>query len=874
MGYLLTICIAFILLAGGLDSPDSEQVFWSYQPLRRANPPATLNIDWPSGAIDQFILARLEQSGRRPARAADRATLMRRLHFDLIGLPPSIDEIDAFLNDRSPQAIATVVDRLLDSPHFGERWGRHWLDMARYADSSGGGRSLLFQNAWRYRDYVINAFNQDRPFNQFVREQIAGDLLPSANDDERAERFIATAFLIIGPHNYELQDKEQLRMDVVDEQIEAVGRAFLGQTLSCARCHDHKFDPIPTMDYYALAGIFRSTKSLTPGNVSGFEQHELPVSPERRAAIDGHAIALKEIQSQLDVAKNELKYLQASANSGHALQRLIGQVVDDVQATIVGNWTKSKHNPGYVGDGYIHDGASGKGEKSVTFHVDLPQDGLYEVRLSYTHGANRSPSVPITVHHADDQETVQVDERQPPPIDETFVALGRWRFRKGPSDAAVISNEGTTGHVIVDAIQFIPVELLERDEKSAREMNGTAQHAQPPSTQVSLQEATTKVKRLEAKFKKLKESAPPPAPLTMGVKDEKNTEDFRVCIRGDVHNLGQEVRRGFLSVASQPDQAGPRDSDPIATARDRSIQSPSIASGESGRRELADWLVSHSNPLTPRVTVNRIWSHLFGAGLVRTSDNFGSTGEQPSHPELLDWLALRFIELGWSHKKLIREIVLSRSYQMASRPDPASEAPAAELAASLPSSSDPENRLLAYQNRKRLDAECLRDSILSVSGQLDLQRGGPAIREKTDSEYGYRFDSKRRSVYSPVFRNNLPDILEVFDFANPNTPTGRREVSTLPSQALYLMNSPMVMESAQRAAEAILEWDLPDEQRVILSYRRVLGRPPTTSELGLSIAYLQDTKPDRANNLVAHRVQAWSRFYQSLIASVDFRYLH
>jgi hypothetical protein len=748
--------------------------------------------------------------------------------------------------------------------------------VARYADSTGGGRSLLLPNAWRYRDYVIDSFNRDKPFDQFIREQIAGDLLPANDDAERAEQLIATAFLMIGAHNYELQDKETLRMDVVDEQIEAIGRAFLAQTLGCARCHDHKFDPIPTTDYYALAGIFRSTKSLTPGNVSGFEQHELPVSAERRAELDKHAAAVKTAQTQLDAARAEVKKLQADSRvaggpkSVGAGEQLLGIVVDDSQAKLVGNWTKSKYNPGYVGEGYIHDGASGKGEKSITFPVELPHDGMYEVRLSYTHGTNRSPSVPVTIHHEDDHETVQFDERQPPPIDSRFIALGRWRFRKGPSDAVSISNEGTTGHVIVDAVQFIPIELLDTNPKRERGKpspepqtkdsassqatnNAESSNSARSVAAASIKEFETKIKQLEAELKKLKDTAPEPPPVTIGVKDEKETSDFCVCIRGIVHNLGSEVPRGFITVASPPD-----------------VPPPAIPAGQSGRRELAEWLASPANPLTARVTVNRIWHHLFGAGLVRTCDNFGSTGETPSHPELLDWLARRFVEQGWSHKKLIREIVLSRTYQLSSARRPVDP----QSAIRNPRSPDPENRLLARQNRRRLDAECLRDAILAVSGQLDLTAGGPSIRDKTPSEYGYAFDMRRRSVYLPVFRNNLPDIFEVFDFADPNTPTGRRNVSTLPSQALYLMNSPFVMDAARVAAEDILERDLPDADRLVLAYRRTLGRPPTPAERELGLRYIKSFTAPTPTDPTTLPLQSWSRVYQALFASVDFRYVH
>ncbi len=849
---------------------ESGREFWAFRPPQKSPTPQVKRGDWPRGDIDQFILARLERAGLTPANDADRATLVRRIHFDLIGMPPSVQEIDEFLHDQSVDAVARLIDQLLESPRFGERWGRHWLDVARHADSSGGGRSLLFPNAWRFRDYVIDSFQRDKPFDQFIREQIAGDLAPADSDAERADQLVATAFLMIGAHNYELQDKDQLRMDVVDEQIEAIGRAFLGMTLGCARCHDHKFDPIPTTDYYALAGILRSTKSLTPGNVAGFEGHELPVSAERRASLDRHVAAVKRLQGRLDLAKAELKKIQAetrvaSLGKDGPRDALIGIVVDDTEARLVGDWTKSKYNLGYVGEGYIHDGAGGKGEKSVTFPVRLPHDGDYEVRLSYTHGTNRSPSVPVTVRHGDDEETVQIDERQEPPIDKRFIALGRWPFKKGTSEAVTISNEGTTSHVIVDAVQFIPVELLEKQaadidpKKSPVAPTSEQRNDLPlPATKPALQETELKVKQLEADLKKLQGAAPEPAPLTMGVKDEKEPGDFRICIRGDVHNVGADVPRGFLTVASAADASR-----------------PVIAAGQSGRRELADWLASPENPLTARVTVNRVWHHLFGVGLVRTTDNFGATGEKPSHVELLDWLAIRFIEQGWSTKNLIREIMLSRTYQLASevtadlRPSSSSN-----QQSTISNSSDPENRLLARQNRKRLDAEALRDAMLAVSGRIDLARGGPSMRDKTQSEYGYVFDSLRRSAYLPVFRNNLPEIFEVFDFADPNTVTGRRNISTLTAQALFLMNSPFVMDQARHAAEAILELDSPDADRIELAYRRTLGRLPTPAERDLAVRYVRDFKSVKATDVTAQRLQAWTRFYQALFASIDFRYLY
>ena len=278
-----------------------------------------------------FILARLAKKGIERVDLARPETLLRRLYFDLIGLPPTPDQMDDFLADPSPEAYARLVDRLLGSPQFGETWGRHWLDVARFAESSGGGRSLMFKDAWRFRDYVINAFNDDKPFDQLIREQIAGDLMPAGTREEQNERFVATGFLALGPHNYELQDKELLRMEVVDEQIETVGRAFLGMTLGCARCHDHKFDPVPADDYYALAGIFRSTQSLVPGNVSGWVARELEPEPTQKKAIERHTGETREANAALKAAKKELR--KAEGISGKT-----GVIVDDLQAEKIGDW--------------------------------------------------------------------------------------------------------------------------------------------------------------------------------------------------------------------------------------------------------------------------------------------------------------------------------------------------------------------------------------------------------------------------------------------------------------------------------------------------------------------------------------------------------
>jgi len=639
---------------------NAGRTFWAFQPPVRRPIPEVKNAAWPRTDVDRFLLARLEASKIVPGADSDRTALLRRVYFDLVGLPPAPEQIDAFLGEKSAAAFEKVVDGLLASPHFGERWGRHWLDVARYADSSGGGRSLLFPNAWRYRDYVINSLNRNRPYDRFIAEQIAGDLLPYQTPEERRDQVTATGFLALGPTNYEGQDKTVLEMDVIDEQLDTIGRTFLGLTIGCARCHDHKFDPIPTRDYYALAGIFRSTQTLIHDNVSRWVDQPLPMPPEQEAAVQKHEAAVAALKEKIKIAKEAEKKADAKADGS---------------------------------------------------------------------------------------------------------------------------------------------------------------------------------KKLEEELKKLTAAAPP-RPVAMGVKEANKIGDICVCIRGNVNNQGEKAPRGFLRVLT----AG---------------NGPAIPAKASGRRQLAAWLASPDNPLTARVLVNRVWHHLFGAGLVRTVDEFGATGEPPSHPELLDHLAVRFVQEGWSVKKLVRTLVLSRAYGLSS----------VMRAEGL--AIDPENRLLWRANRRRLEAECIRDAVLAVSGQLNPCTGGPTMKKGTESEYTYVFTETGRGVFVPVFRNKLPEVFEAFDFPDPNLVVGRRNASTVSTQALFLLNSPFMMDQARHAARtALADPKLDDAARVERAYRVTLGRLPAERERQIALAAVAGkTRPEE-------RLAAWERLYQALFASSDFRYVY
>ena len=828
---------------------ETGKQFWCFKPIAPPVVPSVKNKTWPLSEIDRFILAKQEATGIHPVGDADRATWLRRVSFDLIGLPQTLNEIDNFVSDSSPDAREQVVDRLLASPHFGERWGRHWLDVARFAESSGGGRSMIFPEAWRYRDYAIRSFNDDKPFDRFVLEQLAGDLLPFDSPRQQEEQLVATALLALGPTNYEEQDKLALEFDVIDEQIDTLGKALLGMTIGCARCHDHKFDPIPQRDYYALAGIFRSSHLLIHDNVSKWIERPLPMSSELASAVKQHELAVADLKKQIDVVKSEEKRLAAASKKNAAddddtpgtprgpidLNAFAGIVLDDADAKKVGDWTNSQFSKHYIGDGYSHDGNKDKGQKTLTFSPTVPKPGVYEVRLAYNAGDSRATNVPIEILDLDGEHDLKINQRTPPPIDHRFVSLGKYRFDDSGQWYVLISNEGTDGHVVVDALQLLPAD--------GREPMAESRQPKPVAAK-----PTVDLKELEKQFKELNDHAPY-RPAAMSIEEAKAIEETNIRIRGNVHSKGDKVPRGYLQVAS--------------------YGSPMIPpANASGRRELAEWITGPSNPLTARVLANRVWYHLFGVGIVRTLDNFGSTGETPSHPELLDHLASHLLRNHWSVKSLVREIVLSRTYGLSS----------ADLKFQISDlkSADPENRLLWRQNRRRHSAEAIRDAMLLTSDSLDRTMFGRTLRNpKQDGpnanigEMTYVFDDSRRSVYTPILRNRLLELFEAFDFADPNLSIGRRNITTVPTQALYLMNSPFVMDESRDAARELLsQTNLIDEQRVVAAYRTTLGRPPTARERELALRIVTPSAENPTPSPIA-----WERLFQALFASVDFRYV-
>jgi hypothetical protein len=618
--------------AAGVAGRNRDPNHWAFQPAKEQSVPAVSDASWPSTPIDNFILANLEAAKLMPTSSADKRTLIRRLSFDLTGLPPSPEDIASFLDDKNPDSTSRLIDRLLASPAYGERWGRHWLDVARYADSNGLDENVAHGNAWRYRDYVVTAFNEDRPYDRFLTEQLAGDLLAVENEGERQRNLIATGFLAIGPKVLAEVDQAKMQMDIVDEQIDTVGRALLGLTLGCARCHDHKFDPIQTADYYGLAGVFKSTKTM---------------------------------ENYTKVAK----------------------------------WNE---NP------------------------------LWDF----------APKIP------------------------------------GDTDP----------------------------------------------------------------------------PTAMGVTEDKII-DVAIHIRGNPLKLGDVSLRHVPPVVRGP-------------------ATPSFTPMESGRRELATWMTDAKNPLTSRVMVNRIWRWHFGQGIVKTTDNFGLLGEKPSHPELLDWLSLRFAESGWSVKKMHRLMLNSSTWQQDSR-----------LLASRESAGpqDPENLLLSRMTIRRLEAEEVRDSLLAVSGQVDSTMGGSLLKIKNR---GYFFDhtskdltdytSRRRSLYLPVVRNNVYDVLALLDYPDAAIPSGDRATTTVPTQALLMLNSDLVMQSAAALAERLLGEPGSDEDRLRKLSIVVYGRESSAAEVAGNVEFLKQLEkslvasvPDKK----ARELKVWGVLCHTVIAANEFMYV-
>ena len=636
------------------DSPAASKIdprsHWSFRPVIDPPLPAIKDSSWPRSPIDRFVLDKLEANGMRPVGQADKRILIRRAAFDLTGLPPSPAEIDAFLNDESGEAFTKVVDRLLASPNYGERWGRHWLDVARYGeDQAHTFEARLYPQGYLYRDWVVKALNADMPYDRFITEQIAGDLIEGPG---RESRLAALGFFALGPVYY-----GNAIADERDDRIDTLCRGVLALTVSCARCHDHKFDPIPTQDYYSLAGVFAST-----------EYKEYPAAPKAVVeAFNRAAGTLKKKTTEVDA----FSFLATSSN--------------------------------YL----VYPSAKNQPDRNVR-----------------------------------------------------------------------------------------PV-------------------------------LKPKVKELRAELDRLKKTLPPPYPVYHALADSATVKNIKVAIRGNAENPGEEAPRRFLSILS--------------------VGTPAPYEKGSGRLELARSIVRKDNPLTSRVIVNRIWEHHFGRGLVATSSNFGTLGETPTHPELLDYLAARFVSEEWSLKSLHRAILLTSTYQLASTSDSHN----AEI--------DPENHLLWRMNRRRLEVEAWRDAMLAVSGELDPSLEGPS-KPLVNSE------NRRRTLYAAISRHNLDGLLRLFDFPDPNITCDRRAETSVPLQQLFVLNSDFMIKQAIALAKRLdHESSEPDAERIRRAFVLVYGRTASEEEVRWGSEFVGSNGSEKLSK--------WEQYAQVLLGSNEFAFV-
>ncbi len=784
---------------------------WAFRPLQKTPPPAVKDKAWPRKDLDAFILAELEAKNLTPAADADKRTLMRRMSYDLTGLPPSSDTSD----------LSDYVDSLLSSPQFGEKWGRYWLDLVRYADSNGGDRNYTFYQAWRYRNYVIDAFNHDKSFYEFIREQIAGDLMPAKTPEQRRNQMIASTFLALGPKMLTERDKEKLHLDTVDEQIDTIGRAFLGLTVGCARCHDHKFDPFSQQDYYALAGFFRSTEVVMGTrngcvNVASWVEQALP-QPEPAFTELKQKVARLELAMRLKVERDFMETVAGKT----ALTKLplAGVIYDEASAELVGDWKQSSLSKNRFGDFYIRNDKQGQGIKKAVFRGALPETGIYEVRLAYPAKANCDKRVPITVEAFDGVHEILFDQTKKPSIGGLFEPIGRFHFEKGGRVNVIIGTQGTKDHVIVDAVQFISEKDIERESTALAMADGSS-----TGDPLLLMDNAALTKELDKQVNALKD-----AELAMAPRDARDAGDIHLRVRGEVNQLGPKVPRSFPTVL-------------------HSGKAPKIPTGSSGRLQLAAWMTSTENALLDRVIVNRLWAQLFGRGIVSTVDNFGVQGEKPTHPALLDHLAAKFRASGGSFKSLIREMVLSRTYQLAAE------------AKSPRTIADPENRLFGRRSYRRLTAEEIRDSLLFLTGELKLeQAAATALTYGVDLDKPMKFDQElRRSVYLPVARNNLAPELEIFDVANPEMVSGDRPLTTVPTQALYLLNS----EFLQKQAATLAQQAYAKPEPVVWLHQVILGHAPNATSAKRATDFVNQSGDDREKALadLAHVLLASTEF--------------
>lgn len=857
--------------------PQTNDSLWAFQPISQPIVPRVKNSRWARDPLDWFVLARLAQEKLKPADDATPTVLIRRMYIDLTGLPPTVEAVEAFrkeyANDRS-KAVEKLVDQLLASPHFGERWGRHWLDLARFGESNGNdglGRNASFPHAWRYRDYVIEAFNRDTPYDRFLTEQIAGDLLPAKSEPERDRNLVATGFLAIGSKPAKAMN-QNFDMDVVADQINVVSTAVMGLSVACARCHDHKHDPIPTRDYYALAGIFTSTETLW-GKAANEKLtapatalHQLKTMTRKDARPDPTLAATAGVpkfaenyHTAIDALKPELHLNFQSAPKGFTVKQ-------DVKF--------STDNAGAFGGGWL-EGQLKKNVDAYTvsfwFRNDLENNARAVTAYLFSRGPKGANGAP------GDQVGIGGNYKNNPHAGKLFVFNGNGGVSiKGKTivppntwNHLVFVRDGKratlylNGNAESELKTEMPVTtrgardifIGGRNDYFSLTLEGNMAEfalfprALDPAEILQLHTASGRPKGSGKKLAPQKSPKPAPSNLAMGVREGKKPADAKINKNGESNKLGEAVPRGFLSATKKADAVN-------------------IDPKQSGRQQLAQWLTHSSHPLTARVMVNRVWLHLFGRAIVDTPDDFGVYGARPTHPELLDHLAQRFIAEKWSVKKLIRAIVLSRTYQLGSQPT------AAQVRA------DPDNRWLARHHRRRLDAESVRDSILAASGQLNrAPRHGSDVSQLDvlinwppgESAVIHR-PSTHRSIYLCLLRHAPPPELSAFDLPTGVKPMGQRHVTTAPTSALYLMNNEMVVKQSRRFAVQLLDKAGADPaSRVRWAFRRALQRDPSRTETQRVIKLVNTLQTETGNP--ENETSIWATICQALLTTSEFRYI-
>ena len=795
---------------------DIEQMrtFWSFQAPEEHAVPDIKDRHWAQTPIDNFVLQKLEEKGLSPGKAADKRTLIRRATFDLIGLPPTPEEVEAFVNDQSTDAFAKVLERLLASPHYGERWGRYWLDVARYADSKGYvfEEERRYPYAYTYRDWVIRAFNEDMPYDRFLTYQIAADQVVAGGSSQDTPHLAALGFLTLGRRFLNNQP------DIIDDRIDVVTRGTLAFTVACARCHDHKYDPVPIKDYYSLYGIFASSNEprdlpliggeKRPEN-EAFEKELAKIEAELQAYLDKRH---KEITEQLRSAKGIEDHLLSAKEAGDkALAELrgVGQK-RDVSAGMIDRWRTFLKNRAAQHDPVFAPWHALAGVAEAEFAAKASE---YVATFATPDPAKRV-----------NKFVAQALKDNPPKN------AGELASRYGAVLAAASRAEAHA-----DAEQ-------EELRQVLHAANSPVVFAAAEVEQFLRRDDRTRVRDIRKRSEALQASHPGAPARAMALADNPTPTEPVVFIRGNPGNRGEKVPRQFPAILS-------KERKPFTKG--------------SGRLELARAIASKDNPLTARVIVNRVWLWHFGQGLVRTPSDFGTRGDRPTHPELLDYLAVRFVNEGWSIKKLHRLIMLSSVYQQDS-------SPIANPTSRIANRDDPENRLLWRMNRRRLEFESMRDSLLFASARLDKRQFGRPV-----DIVGQPFNP-RRTIYGYIDRQNLPGMFRAFDFASPDQHSPQRFATTVPQQALFMINSPFVIEQAKHVMKRPELAAAKSAERVTRLYRTLFGREPSHDEIRAGLGFVEAEESALGPPSELHlmpQLRPWEKYAQVLMLSNEFVFI-